>query len=327
MHRYLLPLFLIAPSADLYASCGAAYCPIDASSHEAPKGGNVRLDVSFQYIDQSIPRVGQNRAPLGQVPNPDHDEIATLNRLWTFRADYDLNDRWGFGLTLPVINRAHDHLDVATGDVDHWGFTGVGDLEAQIRYGLLRKTAPEDPSVTLSATGKFPTGRTRAHNEFEDAEVTIQPGSGSYDVSGSIAYSQNLWKARTLQGEQAWVPVFLSASYRRNNPGTNHYRIGDSVQVNAGSAYTALRKLDLLGQINLIVKRKNDAGDTTEDTSFTGGNFLYLSPGFRWHWTPGLSSYAYVQLPVYQRVNQEQDTSWYNAMLGLTYQFGGLPSM
>jgi len=87
------------------ASCGAMSCSIEHARAEPPKAGRARLDLSLQYVDQNVPRALGERAPLGLVPNPDHDEVRTLSRVWMTRFDYDVNERWGFGLALPVVSR------------------------------------------------------------------------------------------------------------------------------------------------------------------------------------------------------------------------------
>jgi hypothetical protein len=304
------------------ASCGSSSCPIDVASHEQPTSGLLRLDASFQYIDQNAPRAGLHRAAVGEVPNPEHNEVRTINRVWTLRGDYDVDERWGAGLVLPMINRSHDHISVDSGSDEHWSFTGLGDITVQGRFAALMKAGPQSPGVTLSAGVKLPSGRTDARNDTEQAEVTIQPGTGSTDLVFGAAYSQSVARAKTLTGAYAYVPVFASVTYKQNNPGSRGYRFGDGVETTLGGAYTALRDLDLLAQVNLRVHLRDYNGATGEDTSFTGGNFLYMSPGLRWRFARGLSAYGYLQLPVYQRVNQEQLTADRHWLFGLTYLWG-----
>lgn len=294
---------------------------MDAGLHEEPRKGAVRLDVSLQYIDQDRPRAGVHPAAVGQVPNAEHNEIRTINRVWNVRADYDIDARWGASLQLPIIARSHDHLSVDDGSNEHWSFTGAGDLIALVRYAVITKKDETGPSVLLTASVKFPTGRTSARNEKERAEVSIQPGTGSFDFTGGAIYSQNAAKLPNLQGHYSWLPLFVSGSYRVNNPGSRRYRMGDQVQANAGGSFAILDRLDLLAQANLLVKLRDDNGDTGEDTSFTGGTFAYLSPGLRWHLTKGLSTYGLVQLPVYQYVSQEQINSAWNLVVGATFEF------
>ena len=278
----------------------------------------MRLDLSFQYVDQNTPRVNDHRAGVGADPNPDHDEVRTINRLWNARLDYDFSPRWGVGVSLPVSARTHDHIDTASGDLNHWSFTGVGDLTVEARWAAWRGDGEAAPTVTFTLAGKFPTGRTGAHNQTDSAEVPLQTGSGSYDAIGGVVYSRNLPKLV----ENPRVPtLFAGLSYRKNNPGSRGYVIGDVFDGRVGANLPVWKRLDLMGQADWRVRRRDQAGQTAEDVSFTGGESLHLSPGARWHWREGLSTYLYAQLPVYQYVNREQLTSDVNWHLGLSWEF------
>jgi len=48
---------------------------------------------------------------------------------------------------------------------------------------------------------------------------------------------------------------------------------------------------------------------------------VYLSPGVTWHLSPRFSAYAFVQAPLYQRVNGLQLEATELASLGLHYHF------
>jgi hypothetical protein len=300
-----------------FASCGAMGCTIEHERFDAPAAetGRARLDLALQYIDQNVPRVLRERAPVGLEPNPDHDEVRTLSRIWMTRFDYDV-DRWGFGLALPVVSRFHEHVNVAAGERDAWRFTGIGDLLVELRRTVWRGEGARKPSLALTLGGKFPTGRTGAHNAFDAAEVPLQPGSGSYDAIVGAAYSQTTGGFAGRDGG-----AFARAAYRKNGPGSRRYLLGDEFQATVGGTLPVLKRLDLSAQASLRVRRKDQPGDTPEDVSFTGGEFIHLSPGARWHWGGGLSTYVYLQLPVYQRVNREQLTADRAWVFGATWEF------
>ena len=308
-------LFVARPAV---ASCGAASCSVDPVIHEPPAAGRIRLDLSFQYIDQATSRVGDRRADVGTDPNPDHDEVRTINRLWNARLDYDLSPRWGVATSLPLFARTHDHIDAASGGLNRWKFTGVGDLMIETRWAVWRGDGAAAPTVTLTLAGKFPIGRTGAHNETDDAEVPIQPGSGSYDAVGGIVYSRSLPKWAETPRRPS---LFAGASYRKNGSGSRVYVVGDVFDGRVGATVPVMTKLDLLGQVDWRVRRRDQAGETAEDVSFTGADSLHLSPGLRWHWSRGVSAYGYAQLPVYQYVNRKQLASDVNWHAGLTWEF------
>lgn len=306
---------LVRPAA---ASCGSASCSVDPIAHEPSAAGRLRLDLSFQYVDQDTPRVGARPANVGQDPNPDHNEVRSINRMWNARLDYDFSPRWGVAVALPVLARTHDHIDTASGDLNRWKFTGAGDLMVETRFAAWRGEGERSPALTLLLTGKFPTGRTGAHNADDRAEVPIQPGSGSYDAIAGAVYSVILPKLI----ETPRVPTaFAGASYRKNNPGSSGYVVGDVFDGRLGASVPVASRLDLMAQADWRVRRRDQAGQTTEDVSFTGGQSLHLSPGLRWHFGAGVSAYGFVQLPVYQYVNREQLTSDANWHGGLSWEF------
>ena len=308
-----------------HASCGTYSCPIDVAGLEVPKPAagserHLNLDASIQYIDLNAPRAGLHRAAIGEVPNPEHNEVRSINRLLNLRADYNFNTRWGLAVLLPLITRTHDHIAVESGGNEHWSVSGAGDVIAQARYAVLPRTEEGAPRVLISGGVKLPTGRTGARNdEGEEADPSLQPGSGSWDLLFGAAYEQDILTVPMATGDWARLPFFASAQYKQNNPGAHGYRFGDEVQANIGAAYAVVRPLDFLLQYNFRVRSKDYNGVTGEDTSFTGGNFLYMSPGLRVKITPTLSAYGYLQLPLYQRVNQEQLTADRHWLFGLSF--------
>src|SRR4029077_3829328 len=126
---------------------------------------------------------------------------------------------------------------------------------------------------------------------------------------------------RGPQGNIAALPLFLSATYRKNGKGRDDYRLGDEWQVNAGGAYPFTHRLEALLQLNARFRGKDSPGRTEEDPDFTGGTFVYVSPGARFSWNERWGQYVYVQLPVYQDVNGLQLTSSANWLTGIQTSF------
>ena len=64
----------------LLASCGQAFCPIETSTlTENPLGGGqLYLNLVYEFIDQDQPFIGTTKARVGQLPR-DHDEQFTHN--------------------------------------------------------------------------------------------------------------------------------------------------------------------------------------------------------------------------------------------------------
>lgn len=332
--RIFVCLVLLAPGI-ARASCGAASCPIDTRAFHVLEPGKWSVDLSFQYIDQDQPRIGTSDAEVGELPSP-HDEVRTINRAAALAIRYAPSARWQVGVVLPWISRFHEHIEAEEheelagkhGDHEHeaapeeWSLQGAGDLLLEAQFEVWSR---ERSSLWLLGAVELPTGPDDLDNdEGEVAEVPIQPGSGSTDAIVGLTWHGALLRETRLRGSLgniAELPFFLAATYRRNGTGRDDYRLGDEWQVNAGGAYPFTRWLEALLQLNARFRGKDSPGRTEEDPDFTGGTFVYVSPGARFSWSERWAQYVYVQLPVYQDVNQLQLTSSANWLTGLQVSF------
>lgn len=311
----------LTPSAK--ASCGAASCALDTYSPYKTLKGDVLLDYTFEYIDQNTPRVGTSRSAVGEITGH-HDEERTLSRVHRFSGTVGVTDRLNLDFSLPFTGRAHRHIhNHHTGEVipEGWNFSGVGDLALQSRYTVVLPENRRRPSVAVIAGVEFPTGKSHVTNsDGDEADAGVTPGSASYDVVVGLSSVQEL-TTTTLERQEATLPLFLSTTYKINGRGHEDYKLGNTLTVSGGATYPLTSWLGLLTQLNLLVRERDDKGETSEETGKTGGEFLYVSPGiqvqllkdWKWHTT--------VQIPVYQRVNQIQLTSDYNLQTGLSYRF------
>jgi hypothetical protein len=304
-------LFVLAFAAlRLDASCGSASCPIDLHALNRPMAGQFTLDLSLQYIDQDHLR---SRAAFIGFP-VDHQELRTINRSAALTLSYGLTERLQLSASAPYIDRTHEHIESATGDLERWHLHGIGDTMLQARYRVAG-------DFWAMAGVKLPTGSSTKTNGEERAEIPVQPGSGSTDTIVGLAYEGGIVRASGAQGplgNSAFIPLFVSATYRRN--GTAHdYTVGDEWQINAGTAYPLLSNMEALLQANARVRGRDDSPDE-QDHLLTGGRYLFLSPGVRI--SAGRAAwYALLQLPVYQRVNGIQLTSQRNFISGVQWRF------
>jgi len=335
--RALAVAFTIAvlTAHQVAASCGSATCPLDLNALNRPSAGGFTLDLSFEYIDQSHPRIGTRAAHVGELHDEHHDEVRTVNRTTNLLLRYGVNDRLQFSVALPFISRAHDHLasshtHVHATDVgalhnvipESWSIHGTGDLMLQGRYALFERGATE----SLWAMGgiKLPTGsHNHANDDGEVAETPIQPGTGSTDFIVGISWEKGLLRTTAAQGPMgntAMIPLFVSATFRRNGSGAEDYRVGNEWQLNAGSAYPLFSRVELLAQLNARRKSRDFSPEDGGLDPFTGGTFVYASPGLRFSGSRG-AIYALVQLPLYRDVNGIQLTSNRNFIIGAQTRF------
>jgi len=321
LHRNLalvLAAALAAPTA--HASCGASSCPIELHAL-TPNENGFTLDLSFQYIDQN--RARQGSAFSGEE---EHRELRTINRLTALQLSAPLSSRFEFAVTVPFVDRWHEHLDLQANELERWSFHGLGDVAMQLRTRLLSfdDTAPK--SLWLTTGVKLPTGEKHepALGGGENAEIMIVPGSGSVDAMVGLSYQGGVVRNTVLWGPfggATVIPYFVSATYRRNGRGTDDYRLGDELLLNAGTEYPIARRLDVLAQINARLRAKDDPGTTSENRDLTGGRFLYVSPGLRFELRRNASVYAYAQIPLHQHVNGVQLTAPVNYLVGVRQHF------
>ena len=303
---------------------------MDPQSLNLPLPRQFTLDVSFQYIDQDEVRIGRHRGEVGEIP-AHHDEVRTVNRGYGLLANYATSDRLVLSAIVPFVSRFHEHIEdshfehssVSTRSVRHdtvetWNFHDLGDIAVSARYRVTPR---------LWATGgvELPTGVRRPENdEGEFAEPTLAPGSGSTDFFWGLVYQTQLTVpslSHGLLGSASVMPFFVGATYRLNGRGTEDYRQGDELLVNAGLNYPLFTHLQVLAQVNVDFRDRDDVGNTDEDPSHTGRTSIYLSPGLRVGLPGGIAAYGLVQLPVYQRVNGIQLSSKYNFVGGFQARF------
>jgi hypothetical protein len=316
----VLTLCFCIVAGPVQASCGSSSCPIDLHALQFVDAGRFSLDLSFQYIDQDQPRIGSRRAQVGAIAS-DHDEIRTINRLVTLQLTYALNERFQVALTSPYVSRSHEHFDEETAQRERWNFADRGDAAVQARFRLFAAQDLAHSMVWVTAGAKLPTGaRHETGSTGEEAEVTIAPGTGSTDALLGITYQSGLLRETGLAGElghTTMIPFFVALNGRVNGRGAHDYRRGREIQLNAGTVYPLSPRVHLLAQLNGRLLSKDDAGQTDEDRDFTGGRYLYVSPGLRLLIAHGASLYGFVQLPVYQHLNGLQLTSKVNYVIGI----------
>lgn len=329
---------LLLSARAVFASCGQAFCPLETSTaiESYPHGGELQLNLSYEYIDLDDVYVGRSSADVGDIPRP-HDEQFTSNQTVKLSLDYGVTPRLSLGLLLPFLDRLHQHVDNEEQEViggglgdteivrvtNRWRYREVGDLQATARYLLLPPTTPSSPALSLLLGVKLPTGRTGVDNkEGEKAELTLQPGNGSWDGIVGLSYVQK-FSVSTLHGETALAPLFVTALARFPvGVGKFGYEPGTDLLMNVGLAYPLFRKLEVLGQINSHYRDRDAIGHAPGvEQADTGREALFLSPGIRYHLTERLTLYALMQFAVYRRVNGIQLTSDWNFTSGMSYRF------
>ncbi len=302
------------------ASCGAEECPLDGHGHPL-RAGPFGFDLSVQYIDQDRVQIGTRRAAVGELSSPE-DEVRTTSRIWTLNGRANLAPRLGLTIALPYVDRRHQHLhnqESRPGVLEDFRYAGLGDFSLTGQWMAVGAEREGGASAMLLLGAKLPTGRRNVEAiNGDQPEPPARPGTGSVD----FIVGAHFMRPVTLGEGGADAPLFLSAQGRLNGRGTDEYRVGNELQVSGGGTYPLGETIELLGQINMRVRGRDEVGHTDALRDNTGGTWLYASPGLRVRAGPLLGLYGYVQLPIYQRVDGIQLVSPYHLLVGTTYALG-----
>jgi hypothetical protein len=311
-----LALTLSGPRATR-ASCGAENCPLDLRA--AHGAGPLSLALAWQYVRQDHVLVGRKAAVVGELPSPE-DEVSTVSRVVSAAVHAELAKSFRLEATVPFVDRSHEHLANEEDEPPRrmaWDFSGLGDVQLM---GVWR-ASPRGSRTTLSLQGgvKLPTGRRQVDAvDGEQPEPSARPGTGSWDGLAGVHVMRNASLPGRGDG-QVSTPVFVSVLGRLNGRGTDEYRLGNELQLSAGSSYPIGGPLTLLAQVNVRLRGRDDPGSTDALAANTGGTWVFLSPGLSLAAEGGASVYGYVQLPVYQRVNRIQIVAPWMLFTGVSF--------
>jgi hypothetical protein len=307
------------------ASCGSASCFLVTHAEEGVQSaGSVQVDLSYRYVDQTKMLEGSDSTDEVLVPKinfedetiePDHHkEISTRNTMLLLGVAYGITSRLSVFGTVPLlVGKAHEHFDDA-GTPDETftnadGTSGFGDVAVGVRYALLVKA---NDLLMGSLSVKVPTGPYKLlDSEGDINEPTIQPGTGSYDELITLYYVRHQFPSSF-----EW---FVSGSQRFNGNNALDYRVGDETVLSGGVGYAAGERWVFSLQMNARHAGRDDYRG--EGVPSTGSDSVSLSPGLRFGPGRELELYAYLQVPVYQDVNEAQLAPRTGFVVGLSKRF------
>ncbi len=300
------------------ANCGSAFCTVntDWNVQGVYVEPGARAELRYEYINQNQLQAGSRKVQADQVPAQDHLEVSTLNQAWFATFDYNWSSGWGITGIVPVVQREHEHIHDPQGEheLENWNFTGLGDIRIAGRYQLPLSTEDHARQQTLGFTFglKLPTGSTTVKNDAgEEAERSLQPGTGTTDAFLGAYYQVQL-PARGLL-------FFAQGAYGWPLDSYHDYKPGDRLTVDLGMRWQAAEKFGLLLQLNTLFRGRDRGSQAEPDDS--GGQYVFISPGFAVNLGRSAQLFALVQLPVYQYVNGVQLTASWGATAGVGFRF------
>ena len=295
-----LAVLLLAGEALPAAACGTCGCSLNSDwvGQGYVQGRGFHMDLRFDYFDQDQLRTGTGTvAASGKtLPNEQEIQLSTVNRNWTLDLSYHFDSGWGVDLLLPAADRTHS--TIGEGDLEPSGSrsAGLGDARLLARY----EGFSSDRSLGLQFGLKLPTGR--FDDRFRSGPLAGEPvdrglqlGSGTTDLIAGL-YKFGSVGAKWGYFAQAYAQFPLGSR--------SGFRPGASLTASGGCRYTGIRSFTPQIQVNLRAETAESGPEA--DAANSGATLVYLSPGFTADLGARVHLYAFVQVPVFQRVTGYQ---------------------
>jgi hypothetical protein len=318
MKRFTLVVFLFICAVASNGALACSSCGCTLTTDWAAQGfGSVmpgfRMDFRFDYLDQNQLRSGTKAVDRGSLATPNDREIQqrTRNLNYSVFLDYTANADWGVNVQIPYFDRYHTTIAPGDTDISTSHTKSVGDVRVIGRYQGLSP----DHSVGVQFGVKLPTGG--IHNTFVDGPQSgqpldrgLQPGTGTTDLLvgaykfGAINRDWDYFALGLLQ-----LPMNSKEDFK---PGTG-------VNLNVGVQYVSFESWTPRLQINTRIEKRDSGAQA--DIPNSGATLVYLSPGATFHLTHTSHAYAFLQLPIYQRVNGLQIEPRDTTSVGVRIEF------
>ena len=282
-----------------------------ASGETLHAGGfdlSLRTDVTwFESVSRAEAEARAIRS--GEFDALERSLVESLSLSYGITDDFQLGGQIGYYQGTNFIDAEADGMggaQSATADPE-----GLTDLWITAKLRVMRG---ESGHLAVLGGIKLPTGKDDERlSNGELLEASSQPGTGSVDYLGGVAYSRYLTGRVTLDASGIYTLRTEHSGFEvgdRADLGIAcAWRLTDSVQRFPNSSVSG----EILGT---WLGKDQDHGDSNPNT---GGTVVYFSPGFRERFDDHLSIAIAPAFPLYQDPNGDQvDT---NAKLALIVSF------
>jgi hypothetical protein len=306
-------LALAAPAAVACSSCGCTLNS-DWSSQGYTTRSGFNLDLRYDYFDQGQLRSGTHAADRGDYALPNAQEIQqdTLNRNTTLGLDWSPSRTLGVNLQLPYFDRSHATVAAGDTEVSTSHSRGIGDARVMVRYQGFQ----QDLSIGVQLGLKLATGRigdtfSAGPQAGQPVDRGLQLGTGSTDL---------LVGGYAVGAFGSDVYYFANLLWQQPVASRDGFRPGNGANATFGLRYTALPG-GIVPQLQLNARVEARESGANADVANSGASLVYLSPGLGFRVASHVDGFAFVQLPVYQRVNGLQLEPRVLGSVGFRYRF------
>lgn len=308
----LLAIMLTPALANACSTCGCSLNS-DWSSQGYATSTGLHLSVREDYFDQSQLMHGTDTVSAASFRYPTDEEVQrkTINHTTLLGADYNFSRYWGISAQLPYTDRHHQTIAAGDTDISTSDARGIGDLRVLARY----QGFSDDAGLGLQFGVKLPTGRFTQNFAAGPQVGTpldrgLQLGTGTTDALIGVYKFGNLSDS-VAYFSQAMAQLALDAR--------DGFRPGNSLNIDLGIRYLDAGRFTPQLQLNIHSEQRESGGQSDRPNS--GATLAYLSPGISMKITSRLNAFAFVQLPVWRRVNGLQLEPRRLWSLGAQYRF------
>lgn len=291
--------FSLAFIASATTALGCSVCGCSLSDDWAAQGYTMmpgfELGLRFDYADQTELRAGTDRADRATLTFPNDAEIQqrTLNRGTVLDLNYVINPRWAVSATLPYDDRFHSTVTEGDTDISTSHANGLGDVRLLTRYQTFNVAHSFGFQFGLKLpTGHFDQNFATGPQAGELLDRGLQLGTGTTDLLLGVSEFM-----RPTENVGCFIQAML------DQPLTARAGFIPSMTLQLNSGVRWLNPSRFTPQLQLNLKAETREHGPKADTANSGGTFAYLSPGVTAEVTSRTHAFAFVQLPVYQRVN------------------------
>ncbi len=209
----------------------------------------------------------KNKAYNGdtQIQNDKQREVKVESTKYKFKYGFENNTE--LSMILPYIKS--ESSDKTT----NYKNEGLQDIQLMLRYGLMNPKKGDLFYLSMGIGIDLPTGETNKKFSTTKGDKIIadkQLGTGSYDYIAHFGFTKLFQVSR----------IDASIKYQDNRLGDNNYEKGDVLSLNAGYNYAFTKSFDLQLELDAKYLNKNKTNDIENDAS--GGDTIYLTPGFHY---------------------------------------------
>ena len=204
--------------------------------------------------------------------DPARSSESQVEKRLTALVSYGVSERLTIFARVPYSIRQLDQTEagVPAAQVHTTGFSDP-ELYVQARVWASRLSGGlgRRASLSLSAGVKTPWGANDVQHEGARADEHAQPGTGSSDLSGGLAF---------LYLVDARSAVFASAAYRHTGTNEFGHRYGSSVLASAAYEHKLGGRLDGVVELDFRHAGRDVVDASGAHDEDTGGSLLYLTP-------------------------------------------------